>query len=62
MGRGGTFCFIGAWIKRQTRMSAIAAVSPLANGGGLGSPTKEDTRWGYVRDGDDDVSLLVYTL
>ncbi|MCJ1248555.1 hypothetical protein MMC30_005773 [Trapelia coarctata] len=35
-------------------MSAIAAASSVANGGGLGSPTKEDTRWGYVRADDDD--------
>jgi hypothetical protein len=39
-------------------MSAVAAASPLANGGGLGSPTKEDARWGYVREHDDDVSLF----
>jgi len=39
-------------------MSAVAAASPLANGGGLGSPTKEDSRWGYVRENDDDVSLF----
>lgn len=44
--------------ERQIGMSAAAAVSPLANGGGLGSPTKEDTRWGYVREDDDDVSLF----
>jgi hypothetical protein len=39
-------------------MSKIATVPPHAASSGLALSTKEDSRWGYVREDDDDVSGL----
>ena len=35
----------------------MTAVSPVASSGGIAHSNKENGRWGYVREDDNDVSL-----